>query len=138
MKTIITYGTFDLFHVGHVNLLKRASSLGDRLIVGLSTDEFNIKEKAKTTIIPYEHRLEVLKSCRYVDMVIPESSWQQKIDDIKNHQVDTFVIGNDWCGKFDELEQYCNVVYMPRTVGISSTAIKIAMNTLSQLTKELQ
>ena len=83
MRTILTYGTFDLFHIGHVNLLQRARALGDRLIVGVSTDEFNLSEKSKTTIVPFEHRVKVLESCRYVDLVIPEHSWQQKIDDIK-------------------------------------------------------
>lgn len=137
MRTILTYGTFDLFHVGHVNLLKRARELGDRLIVGVSTDEFNMSQKNKTTIVPYEHRVKVLESCRYVDMVIPEHSWQQKNDDIKKYQVNTFVIGDDWQGKFDDLSTLCEVKYLPRTRNISSTAIKQAMAVLTQLNQEL-
>jgi glycerol-3-phosphate cytidylyltransferase len=137
MKTVITYGTFDLFHVGHVNLLKRARELGDRLVVAVSTDEFNLQEKNKTTIVPYEHRVKVLESCRYVDLVIPESSWSQKERDILKYQIDTFVMGDDWEGKFDELKTLCNVVYLPRTKNISSTAIKQAVAVITQLSKEL-
>lgn len=137
MKTVITYGTFDLFHVGHVNLLKRARELGDRLVVAVSTDEFNLQEKNKTTIVPYEHRVKVLESCRYVDLVIPESSWSQKERDIMKYQIDTFVMGDDWEGKFDELKTLCNVVYLPRTKNISSTAIKQAVAVITQLSKEL-
>lgn len=137
MKTVITYGTFDLFHVGHVNLLKRARELGDRLVVAVSTDEFNLQEKNKTTIVPYEHRVKVLESCRYVDLVIPESSWSQKERDIVEYQIDTFVMGDDWEGKFDELKTLCNVVYLPRTKNISSTAIKQAVAVITQLSKEL-
>lgn len=137
MKTVITYGTFDLFHVGHVNLLKRARELGDRLVVAVSTDEFNLQEKNKTTIVPYEHRAKVLESCRYVDLVIPESSWSQKADDIREYQIDTFVMGDDWEGKFDELKALCNVIYLPRTKNISSTAIKQAVAVITQLSKEL-
>ncbi len=137
MKSILTYGTFDLFHIGHVNLLKRARELGDRLIVAVSTDEFNLTEKNKTTIVPFAHRVAVLESCRYVDMVIAESAWQQKAEDIKKYQVDTFVMGDDWQGKFDELKALCEVVYLPRTKQISSTAIKQAMQVLHQLNREL-
>ena len=137
MKTVITYGTFDLFHVGHVNLLKRARELGDRLVVAVSTDEFNLQEKNKTTIVPYEHRVKVLESCRYVDLVIPESSWSQKERDILEYQIDTFVMGDDWEGQFDELKTLCNVVYLPRTKNISSTAIKQAVAVITQLSKEL-
>ena len=137
MKTVITYGTFDFFHVGHVNLLKRARELGDRLVVAVSTDEFNLQEKNKTTIVPYEHRVKVLESCRYVDLVIPESSWSQKERDILKYQIDTFVMGDDWEGKFDELKTLCNVVYLPRTKNISSTAIKQAVAVITQLSKEL-
>jgi glycerol-3-phosphate cytidylyltransferase len=137
MKTVITYGTFDLFHVGHVNLLKRARELGDRLVVAVSTDEFNLQEKNKTTIVPYEHRVKVLESCRYVDLVIPESSWSQKERDILEYQIDTFIMGDDWEGKFDELKTLCNVVYLPRTKNISSTAIKQAVAVITQLSKEL-
>lgn len=137
MKTVITYGTFDLFHVGHVNLLKRARELGDRLVVAVSTDEFNLQEKNKTTIVPYEHRVKVLESCRYVDLVIAESSWSQKERDILEYHIDTFVMGDDWEGKFDELKTLCNVVYLPRTKNISSTAIKQAVAVITQLSKEL-
>lgn len=137
MKTILTYGTFDLFHVGHVNLLRRARELGDRLIVAVSTDEFNLIEKNKTTIIPFEHRVAVLESCRYVDLVIAENSWKQKTEDIQKYQVDIFVMGDDWQGKFDELNKQCEVVYLPRTKQISSTAIKQAMQLLHQLDREL-
>ncbi|CCE22429.1 glycerol-3-phosphate cytidylyltransferase [Methylotuvimicrobium alcaliphilum] len=137
MKTVITYGTFDLFHVGHVNLLQRARALGDRLIVGVSTDEFNLNEKGKTTIVPFEHRVKVLESCRYVDQVIPEHNWRQKESDIKKYDVDIFVIGDDWQGKFDELKSCCDVIYLPRTRNISSTAIKQAMAVIEQLNKEL-
>jgi len=136
MKTVITYGTFDLFHIGHVNLLKRARSLGDRLIVAVSTDEFN-QIKGKTTLVPFSHRVAILESCRYVDRVIPEHHWEQKRDDIKEHSVDTFVIGDDWRGKFDELKDICDVVYLERTKDISSTAMKQAIMVFTQLQKDL-
>ncbi|MBT1062876.1 glycerol-3-phosphate cytidylyltransferase [Bowmanella sp. Y26] len=137
MKTVITYGTFDLFHIGHVNLLKRAKSLGERLIVAVSTDDFN-RQKGKTTLVPYEHRHAVVESCRYVDQVISERDWLQKIDDIEKYQVDVFVMGDDWQGKFDELKQHCEVVYLPRTRDISSTAIKQAMAVIAQVERELR
>lgn len=124
MKKIITYGTFDLLHYGHVNLLERAKSLGDYLIVVLSTDEFNLKEKNKVCYFSYEERKRLLESIRYVDLVIPEICWEQKITDIKEFRVDTFVMGDDWNGKFDYLEEYCKVVYLPRTPEISTTQIK--------------
>lgn len=136
MKTVITYGTFDLFHIGHVNLLKRARSLGDRLIVAASTDEFN-QQKGKTTLVPYEHRLTILQSCRYVDQVIPEHSWEQKRQDIIEHKVDVFVIGDDWQGKFDQLSDLCEVVYLERTKDISSTAMKQAINVFKQIQQDL-
>ncbi|MDM8101183.1 MULTISPECIES: glycerol-3-phosphate cytidylyltransferase [Oceanobacillus] len=123
MRTILTYGTFDLLHVGHVNLLKRAKEMGDYLIVGLSTDDFNIL-KHKQSFYSYEDRKIILESVRYVDKVIPEISWEQKKDDILTYHVDTFVMGNDWKGKFDALRSFCEVVYLPRTDGISSTLIK--------------
>lgn len=136
MKTIITYGTFDLFHIGHVNLLSRAKALGDRLIVAVSTDEFN-QQKGKTTLVPFEHRAAVVASCRYVDLVIAESSWAQKVTDIQKYAVDIFVIGDDWQGKFDELKAFCEVQYLPRTRNISSSSIKQAMLVLNQVHKEL-
>ncbi|MCH8549102.1 MAG: glycerol-3-phosphate cytidylyltransferase [Balneolaceae bacterium] len=126
-KTIITYGTFDLLHVGHVRLLKRAKQLGDKLIVGLSTDEFNTK-KHKSAHFNYCTRKEILESIRYVDMVIPEKNWDQKILDVKKYNVDLFVIGDDWKGEFDFLKDYCTVVYLSRTNNISTTDIKKSLS----------
>lgn len=125
MKRVITYGTFDLLHYGHINLLKRARELGDYLIVGLSTDEFNWNEKQKKCYFNYEKRKMLLESIRYVDLVIPERSWEQKISDIKQYHIDIFVIGDDWKGKFDFLKNYCDVKYLPRTPEISTTQIKM-------------
>ena len=124
MKKIITYGTFDMLHYGHINLLQRARALGDYLIVALSTDEFNSVEKDKITYFSYEKRKKLLEAIRYVDLVIPEQSWDQKIQDIKEFRIDTFVIGDDWKGKFDFLKEYCEVVYLERTPEISTTKIK--------------
>lgn len=124
MKKIITYGTFDLLHYGHINLLKRAKSLGDYLIVVLSTDEFNWNFKHKKCYFPYEKRKALVESIRFVDLVIPEENWEQKIRDIKEFKINTFVIGNDWEGKFDFLKEYCEVVYLKRTPEISTTQIK--------------
>ena len=124
MKKIITYGTFDLLHYGHVNLLQRAKELGDYLIVAVSTDEFNLNQKGKTCYFTYEERQRLVEAVRYVDLVIPEEEWDQKIKDVKEFKVDTFVIGDDWEGKFDFLKEYCEVVYLPRTPEISSTQIK--------------
>lgn len=121
--TIITYGTFDLFHVGHVRLLRRLSDLGDRVIVACSTDAFN-EEKGKTTAIPYAHRVEVLEACHYVDLVIPETGWAQKRDDIQTHNVNLFAMGDDWAGKFDDLRDLCDVLYLPRTENVSTTELK--------------
>jgi glycerol-3-phosphate cytidylyltransferase len=124
MKKVITYGTFDLLHYGHINLLRRAKEQGDYLIVALSTDEFNWNEKQKKCYFSYEKRKQILEAIRYVDLVIPENSWEQKISDVKEFKVDTFVIGDDWEGKFDFLKEYCDVVYLPRTPEISTTQIK--------------
>jgi len=124
MKRIITYGTFDLLHYGHIALLKKAKSLGDYLIVALSTDEFTRKEKQKKVFFPYEIRKQFLESIRYVDLVIPEETWEQKTTDVKTYQVDSFVIGMDWQGKFDFLKSHCEVVYFERTPEISTTEIK--------------
>ena len=124
MKRVITYGTFDLLHYGHINLLQRAKALGDYLIVALSTDEFNWNSKNKKTYFPYEVRKKLLESIRYVDLVIPEENWEQKITDVQLYKIDTFVIGADWEGKFDFLKDYCDVVYLPRTPEISTTQIK--------------
>lgn len=125
MKTVITYGTFDLLHYGHIEILKRAKDIaeGGRLIVGISTDEFN-SLKGKKSSQSYEKRKELVEAIRYVDEIIPEENWEQKKDDIERHNVDVFVMGNDWEGKFDELEDICQVVYLERTDSISSTAIK--------------
>lgn len=123
MKKIITYGTFDLLHVGHINILRRAKEMGDYLVVGLSTDEFN-KEKNKKAYHSYENRKLVLESIEFVDEVIPEENWEQKINDIKEHDIDVFVMGDDWEGHFDFLKEHCQVVYLPRTIGISTSQIK--------------
>ena len=125
MKRVITYGTFDLLHYGHINLLKRAKALGDYLIVAISTDEFNMKEKQKKCYFTYEQRKALVESIRYVDLVIPEEKWEQKRTDMKEYHIDTFVIGDDWEGKFDFLkEEGVNVVYLPRTPEISTSQIK--------------
>lgn len=123
MKRIITYGTFDLIHYGHINLLKRAKELGDYLIVGLSTNEFN-EIKNKKCYFPYQERKKLLEAIRYVDLVIPEDRWEQKVENIKEFKINTFVIGSDWEGKFDELKQYCDVFYLERTPEVSTTKIK--------------
>ncbi len=124
MKKVITYGTFDLLHYGHINLLKRAKEHGDYLIVALSTDEFNWNSKQKKCYFTYEERKKMLEAIRYVDLVIPEECWEQKVTDVKEFKVDTFVMGNDWEGKFDFLKDSCEVVYLPRTPEISTTQIK--------------
>lgn len=129
MKKVITYGTFDLLHYGHINLLRRAKSLGDYLIVGLSTDEFNNKEKNKECYFDYENRKLLLDAVRYVDCVIPENNWEQKISDIQKYNIDVFVIGDDWQGKFDYLKDSgVEVVYLPRTKEISTSKIKDDLN----------
>lgn len=125
MKRVITYGTFDLLHYGHLNLLRRAKMLGDYLIVSLSTDEFNWNKKQKKCYFTYEQRKEMLEAIRYVDLVIPEETWEQKKTDVKDYHVDVFAIGDDWKGKFDFLEEEgVEVVYLPRTPEISTTQIK--------------
>lgn len=123
MKKVITYGTYDLLHVGHINLLRRAKELGDYLVVVLSTDEFNAG-KHKMAYHSYEDRKIILEAIKYVDEVIPEYNWEQKIDDVKNNNIDIFVMGDDWKGQFDFLKDYCEVIYLPRTDGISTTKIK--------------
>lgn len=129
MKRVITYGTFDLLHYGHINLLKRAKSLGDYLIVCLSTDEFNYIQKGKKCYFTYEQRKALLESLRYVDLVIPEESWEQKRADMKEYHIDTFVIGDDWSGKFDFLkDEGVEVIYLPRTPEISTSQIKKDLN----------
>jgi glycerol-3-phosphate cytidylyltransferase len=131
-KTVITYGTFDMFHIGHLELLKRLKKLGDTLIVAVSTDEFN-SQKGKKTIIPYTQRASIVEAIRYVDMVIPEDSWDQKVDDIARYDVDIFAMGDDWKGKFDFLKVYCEVVYLERTDGISSTELKETLHKISNI-----
>jgi glycerol-3-phosphate cytidylyltransferase len=135
-KTVITYGTFDLFHIGHLKLLQRLKSLGDKLIVAVSTDGFN-QLKGKKTIIPFEQRAEIISNIKCVDMVIPENNWEQKVEDIKKYNVDIFSIGNDWEGKFDFLKEYCEVVYLERTDGISSTQLKQTLKSFSAFKEEI-
>lgn len=125
MKRVITYGTFDLLHYGHINLLRRAKSLGDYLIVALSTDAFNQDEKHKFTYFSYNQRKQLLEAIRYVDLVIPECNWEQKRSDMHEYHVDTFVMGDDWAGKFDFLrEEGVDVIYLPRTPEVSSSQIR--------------
>ena len=124
MKKIITYGTFDLLHYGHVNLFQKAKELGDYLIVAVSSDEFNNEKKSKKSFFSYDERKRLVEAIRYVDLVIPETSWEQKISDIKEFKIDTFVIGDDWKGKFDYLKEFCEVVYLERTPEISTSMIK--------------
>lgn len=131
MKKVITYGTFDLFHIGHLNILRRAKALGDYLVVAVSSDEFNAIKGKKCTI-PDVERMAIVSAIKYVDEVIPENSWDQKIQDIKDHEIDIFVMGDDWKGKFDYLKDYCDVVYLPRTEGISTTQIKKELSTVHQ------
>ena len=150
-RTVLTYGTFDLFHVGHLNVLRRLKDLGDRLIVGVSTDEFNAV-KMKKPVVPFEQRIEIVRSIRYVDEAIPESCWEQKREDIQKYGVDVFGIGEDWKGKFDDLGNQVEVVYLPRTNGISTTEmkrilsafderhvdeLKRTLDSISQIVKEL-
>ena len=123
MKRVITYGTFDLIHYGHINLLERAKKLGDYLVVGLSTNEFNEK-KNKKCYFSYEERKRFLEALRVVDLVIPEESWEQKRKDIQMYHIDTFVMGDDWEGKFDDLKDICEVIYLERTPEVSTTKIK--------------
>lgn len=127
MKRVITYGTFDTLHYGHIRVLKRAKALGDYLIVALSTDEFNAI-KGKKSFHSWDERKELLESLRYVDLIIPEISWSQKSNDIKLYQADIFVMGSDWKGRFDDLAEYCEVIYLDRTEGVSSTKIREILN----------
>lgn len=133
---VITYGTFDLFHVGHIRLLKRLKQLGDRLVVGLSTDEFNLR-KGKTSFYSYEERKEILLCTECVDEVFPEVNWEQKEIDVKKYGAKIFAIGDDWSGAFDFLEKHCKVVYLPRTEGVSTTEIKKGLEKVSQEDLEL-
>jgi glycerol-3-phosphate cytidylyltransferase len=126
---VLTYGTFDLFHIGHLRLLQRLRALGDHLTVAVSTDEFNAL-KNKSAFVPYADRAAIVAGCRYVDAVIPEETWDQKATDVVRHRIDIFGMGDDWAGKFDELQSHCKVVYLPRTSGISSSSIKQRLKTL--------
>jgi len=130
MRRVITYGTFDMLHYGHIELLRRARALGDYLIVALSSDEFNAS-KGKNAYFSYDDRKRMLEAIRHVDLVIPEQSWEQKASDIGLYQVDTFVIGDDWANKFDELSTQCEVVYLARTPEISTTQIKAELTKAS-------
>lgn len=134
-KTVITYGTFDMFHIGHLRLLQRASNLGDRLIVAISSDEFNSK-KGKKVLIPCEQRVEIVNNIVCVDKVIVEHNWEQKISDVKKYDVDIFAIGDDWKGKFDFLKEYCEVVYLRRTENISTTKLKKSLNRFLSIQKQ--
>jgi glycerol-3-phosphate cytidylyltransferase len=137
MKSVITYGTFDLFHIGHLRLLERARALGDRLIVAVSSDEFN-EDKGKNTIIPYADRVAIVKAIKCVDLVIPEHTWDQKQNDIREHDVSVFVMGDDWKGEFDQLKELCEVVYLPRTENISTTELKRSMAIIGQIAHQFE
>lgn len=128
-RTVITYGTFDMFHIGHLRLFKRMRELGDRVIVAVSTDEFNAL-KGKKALIPYAERKEIIEALSCVDLVIPEQSWDQKASDIKHYGVDIFVMGDDWAGKFDELKAHCRVIYLDRTTGICSSELRASLDEL--------
>ena len=134
-KRVITYGTFDMFHIGHLRLLQRLKKLGDELIVAVSTDEFN-SLKGKKTLIPHEQRAEIVANIKCVDKVIPEKNWEQKIEDIKKYNIDIFAIGDDWKGKFDFLKEYCEVVYLPRTKDISTTQLKKSLANFMSIPKK--
>lgn len=126
-RVVITYGSFDLFHIGHLRLLERLRALGDHLIVGVSTDAFNAG-KGKKSFMPFEHRIDIVRSLKCVDLAIAEETWEQKIGDIKRHNVSIFGMGDDWTGRFDDLKTSCEVVYLPRTQDISSSSIKKALS----------
>jgi|SRR5690554_19758 len=134
-KTVITYGTFDMFHIGHLKLLRRLSEMGDRLIVAVSTDEFN-ELKGKKTLIPYDQRAAIVGAIDCVDLVIPEENWEQKASDVKKYNVDIFAIGNDWRGEFDFLSDICEVVYLPRTKNISTTELKRSLKRFLSISQD--
>ncbi|WP_428256552.1 glycerol-3-phosphate cytidylyltransferase [Enterovibrio norvegicus] len=131
LKIVITYGTFDLFHVGHIRLLKRLRALGDQLVVGISSDEFN-QSKGKSSFFSYEERAEIVNACKYVDKVFPENSWDQKVSDIEKYGASIFAMGDDWEGKFDHLKEFCDVLYLARTEDISTTDIKKKLSKFDQ------
>ena len=134
-KTAITYGTFDMFHIGHLRLLQRLRSMSDELIVGVSTEHFNDIKKKKA-LIPFEQRVEIIASIEHVDKVIPEENWDQKIIDIQKYNVNLFGMGNDWKGKFDYLVEYCEVVYLERTENVSTTALKMSLDRLLSVPRD--
>lgn len=134
-KVILTYGTFDMFHIGHLRLIERLKEMGGTLIVGVSTDEFN-ESKGKKCIIPFEQRAQIVAAINGVAMVIPESSWDQKISDIKEYSVDVFAMGNDWERKFDYLKKYCEVYYLERTEGISTTSLKKQLSAFKSISRD--
>ena len=133
--TVLTYGTFDMFHIGHLKLLQRLAELGDELVVAVSTDEFN-QLKDKTVLIPYEQRAEIVANISCVDKVIPENNWEQKIDDVQKYNVNVFAMGDDWEGKFDFLKEHCEVVYLERTKDISTTQLKKSLTNFLSIPKE--
>ncbi len=133
-KTVLTYGTFDMFHIGHLKLLQRLAELGDELIVAVSSDEFN-ELKDKTILIPYDQRAEIVANIKCVDRVIPEHNWEQKVDDIQKYDVDMFAMGDDWEGKFDFLEEHCEVIYLERTKDISTTQLKKSLTNFLSIPK---
>ncbi|WP_264874437.1 adenylyltransferase/cytidyltransferase family protein [Vibrio agarivorans] len=135
MATVLTYGTFDLFHVGHVRLLKRLSAMGERLIVGLSSDDFN-HLKGKKTVMSFAQRKEILESCRYVDEVFEECCWEQKRGDVLKYGATIFAMGDDWAGKFDDLQDIVNVVYLARTEDISTTEVKDMIANINESKKQ--
>ena len=135
VKTVITYGTFDMFHIGHLKPLQRAKALSDKLVVAVSSDEFN-EIKGKKTLMSFEQRAEIVANIKCVDRGIAENSWDQKIDDIKKNDIDVFVMGNDWEGKFDDLKAQCEVVYLERTEKISSTQLKKSLMNFTSVSKE--
>ncbi|PCJ86681.1 MAG: glycerol-3-phosphate cytidylyltransferase [Thiotrichaceae bacterium] len=134
-KRIITYGTFDMFHIGHLKLLQRLAALGDELIVAVSTDKFN-ETKDKTVLIPYAQRAEIVENIKCVDMVIPEDNWDQKVSDIKEYDISLFAMGDDWEGKFDFLKEHCEVTYLSRTKNISTTQLKRSLTNFLSISKE--
>ena len=135
VKTVITYGTFDMFHIGHLKLLQRQKALGDKLVVAVSTDAFN-EEKNKKILIPYEQRVEIVKNIKCVDEVIAEENWDQKVSDIEKYNVDIFSMGDDWLGEFDFLKEYCEVVYLPRTKNISTTKLKKSLSNFLSIPRD--
>ena len=134
-KRIITYGTFDMFHIGHLKLLQRLKALGDELVVAVSSDEFN-ETKGKKVMIPYEQRAEIVQNIKCVDEVIAEENWEQKVDDIKKYHIDIFAMGDDWRGEFDFLKEHCEVVYLERTKDISTTKLKKSLTNFMSIPKE--